>query len=425
MVQRPDSTTNQPDRIMPGVDLADRYAVGEIVGYGGMATVYRGRDTLLDRDVAIKVLNQQIGDSERDRAAFLREARAAASLSHPGIVGTYDAGVFAGWPYIVMEYVPGGSLKEVIDTRAPLPPEQALPIAVAMADALAYGHDHGLVHCDVKPQNVLIDVARHPKLVDFGISQSVAATAALTATVSGTAGYVAPEQLEGLPLDGRADVYSLGTVLYQMLSGALPFEAPNLTALATRRLVADARPLRDANPNVAPALAAVVMRTLARNREDRYSTAGELAGALRAYMQGRPPLGTTERISRQGADATQVWQRPVVSPVPVVADRALPGSSGLFWPLSLLLAALLAVLIVLLVVILPSRDGSATTAGVPQVTSTRLDQAARQLQAEGLKVVVELVPSDQPPGTVLGQQPPPGTTQSTNDPVVLRVSRGQ
>jgi len=243
---------------MPGVGLADRYAVGEIVGYGGMSTVYRGRDKLLDRDVAIKVLNQQIGDSERDRAAFLREARAAASLSHPGIVGTYDAGVFAGWPYIVMEYVPGGSLKEVIDTRAPLPPEQALPIAVAMADALAYGHDHGLVHCDVKPQNVLIDVTRHPKLVDFGISQSVAATTALTATVSGTAGYVAPEQLEGLPLDGRADVYSLGTVLYQMLSGALPFEAPNLTALATRRLVADARPLRDANPNVAPALAAIV-----------------------------------------------------------------------------------------------------------------------------------------------------------------------
>lgn len=422
MAQPPDAAANQPDRIIPGVELANRYVVGEVVGYGGMSTVYRGRDTLLDRDVAIKVLNQQIGTNERDRAAFLREARAAASLSHPGIAGTYDAGVYAGWPYIVMEYVAGGSLKQVIDSRAPLPPEQAVPIAIAMAEALAYGHDHGVVHCDVKPQNVLMDGARRPKLVDFGISQSVAATAALTATVSGTAGYVAPEQLEGLPLDGRADVYSLATVLYQLLSGSLPFEAPNLTALATRRLVADPRPIRELNPSIPPALAAVVMRALARHRDDRYASAGEFADALRGYAQGRPlPDGT---VPMPPADErTQVWRRPSAERDEFIAVGRGPRS--LFWPLALALALLLGMLIVLLVVVLPNRGGSTTTASIPPVTNVRVDAAARQLQNAGFRIRVTLVPSDQTPGTVLIEEPAAGTVQSTSDPVLLTVSRGQ
>jgi serine/threonine-protein kinase len=183
MSQPPGTTADNSGRIIAGTRLADRYDVQEVAGYGGMATVFHGLDTLLDRHVAIKVLNQQIGGSEAERSAFLREARAAASLSHPGIASTYDAGIHQGWPYIVMEYVPDGSLKSRLD-RGPLPVPEAVEIGASLADALAYGHRRGIVHCDVKPQNVLLDADGQPKLVDFGISQSVAATAAFTATVS-------------------------------------------------------------------------------------------------------------------------------------------------------------------------------------------------------------------------------------------------
>jgi eukaryotic-like serine/threonine-protein kinase len=423
MSQPSETAANNSDRIRAGTALTGRYAVEEIIGYGGMSTVFRGRDTLLDRDIAIKVLNQQLGTNEADRAAFLKEARAAASLTHPGIVGTYDAGVFNGWPYIVMELVPGGSLKEMIDARAPLPAGDAVEIALSVADALEYGHQHGVVHCDVKPQNVLLDAGGRPKLVDFGISQSMAATAALTATISGTAGYVAPEQLEGRPLDGRADLYSLGTVLYQMLTRALPFEAPNLTALTTRRLVADPRPIRDANSAVPPPLAEIVMRCLARDRDQRFASAGKLAAALRSYQQGAyTPELVRKAVLSPVADATEVWDRPGRS----AAGQVYVAERGhrVFWPLAVVLAALLGALLVVAVLVVNRNGGSPAAAPVPAVTNTRLDDAARQIESSGLKVAVDLVPSDQPVGTVLSQDPAPGTTQSTRDAVLLKVSRG-
>ncbi len=407
------------DRIGPGMRLADRYDVHEPVGYGGMSSVYRGVDRLLDREVAIKVMNAQLGANEADRAAFLREARAAASLAQGGIVAVYDAGIYQGWPYIVMEYVPGGSLKQVIDTQAPLPPERVAALGAEIADALQYGHDRGVIHCDVKPQNVLIDARGHPRLVDFGISQSLAATAAMTSTVSGTAGYVAPEQLEGVPLDGRADIYSLGTVLYEMLSGRLPFEAPNLAALATRRLVADPRPLRELNPSVPPALAGIVMRCLARDRRDRFRSAGELAAALRGAG------ASTERFSANGPAAmpprerTQVWRREELA-----VARARP-RSGAFWVLLTFLLAVLVALVVAIAVAVSSRGGGSTAVAVPSVQNERLDQAAKDLQAAGLQVRVTLTPSEQPLGTVLSQAPLPGVTLNKGDSVSLTVSGGQ
>lgn len=419
MAQPPGTAANNPDRIEPGVRLNDRYLVQQVVGYGGMATVYRGRDTLLDRDVAIKVLNQRLGPGDADRAAFLREARAAASLSHPGIAGTYDAGVYSDWPFIVMEYVPGGSLKQVIDRHAPLPPDEAVAVTIMLAEALDYGHRRGVVHCDVKPQNVLMDGEGQPKLVDFGISQSVAATAALTSTVTGTAGYVAPEQLEGLALDGRADVYSLGTVLYQLLTRALPFEAPNLTALATRRLVAEPRPIRELNPAIPPALAAIVMRCLARDRGRRFASAGELATALRGFQEGRPATAPLGRVAAE--DATQVWRRQAAVEVASVPERR----PVLFWALAGVLAALLAILVIVLVVVVPNRGGSTASVTVPQVANnTRVDQAAAQLHAAGLNVDVQLTPSDAPVGTVLSQSPQANTALAKGDHVTLTVSEG-
>lgn len=418
-----ETAAGNPDRIGTGTLLADRYLVQEVAGYGGMAMVYRGRDTLLDRDVAIKVLNQRLGAEGDDRAAFLREARAAASLANPGIVGTYDAGVFAGWPFIVMEFVRGGSVKDLLDREQRLPPEQAVAIAAAMADALDYGHQRGLVHCDVKPQNILLDEGGKPKLVDFGIAQTAAATVALTQAVSGTAGYVAPEQLEGLPLDGRADIYSLGTVLYQMLAGALPFQAPNVAALATRRLVADPRPLREVNPSISPQLAAVVMRALARYPGERFTTAAEFARVLRATQQGEPiddyatePLRGA-RFVPEDDGRTQTWQRTAAG-VPAPFERGSP------FPL---IAAVLAVAVLVLALglfALVQMNGSAGSATVPSVQGQRLDDATKQLQSAGLKINVQIEASSQPPGTVLSQDPAATTRRAKSNPVNLVVSGG-
>lgn len=406
--------SNQAERIGPGISLAGRYEVGEAVGYGGMATVYRGRDTLLDRDVAVKVLNARLREDGADRDAFLREARAAAALVHPNVVAIYDAGVFAGWPYIVMEYVPGGTLKDLLDREGRLPPQRAVAIAAAMAEALDYGHRRGIVHADVKPGNILLDATGQPKLVDFGIAQTAAATVALTQAITGTAAYIAPEQLEGQPLDGRADIYALGTVLYQMLTGVLPFEAPNAATLATRRLVSAPRPIQELAPAIPPALAAVVMRCLARYPDDRFASANELARALRAIERGEPATEPTAPLRPPPPDErTQVWRREEIAVAPRRNLFPLVVTA-----LGVVVVALAAVLGVLLL------RGPGGSAVVPAVQGQLLDQAAQELHAAGLSIEVQIQPSNQPVGTVLSQNPQPNAHLAKKDPVQLVVSGG-
>jgi eukaryotic-like serine/threonine-protein kinase len=409
-----------PDRIGTGTRLADRYLVQQAVGYGGMATVYHGRDTLLDRDVAIKVLNARLGAAGADREAFLREARAAASLVHPNVVAVYDAGVYADWPFIVMEYVSGGTLKELLDRDGALEQGRAITIAAAMADALDYGHTRGVVHADVKPGNILLDGSGRPKLVDFGIAQTAAATAALTQAITGTAAYVAPEQLEGAPLDGRADIYSLGTVLFQMLCGALPFDAPNAATLATRRLVSEPRSVRSLNPAISQDLADVVARCLARYPDERFATAGELARVLRAISRGEPvgDAGTLPLRTELRDDHTQVWRREqIVAPPPAT-------SRSIFPIVAAVLGAVVVVLVVLFLVLALRGSGSGGSGTVPEVRGETLGIAAQQLQAAGFSVDVQIQASTQPAGTVLAENPAPTTTQPKKNPVQLTVSGG-
>jgi serine/threonine protein kinase len=412
--------------IGPGTELAGRYQVDEAIGRGGMAMVFHGHDTLLERDVAIKVLGSAAASAIGSRQEFLREARAAAALSHPNIVGVYDAGVHGAERYIVMEYVAGGSLFESIQQEAPLPPGQAVRLTAELADALDYGHRRGLVHCDVKPQNVLLDDAGRPKLVDFGISRSIAATGALTDTVTGTAGYIAPEQLLGERLDGRADIYSLGCLVYEMLSGELPFEASNLAALATQRLVRPPIPLRERNPDLSPSLSAAVMRALEREREQRYGTATEFARALRAASTGLEEQPTT-RLHR-AAPLPPRTPTTVVEPAPRPRSYQEPPSRRLFWPLTLLLLLLLVGLGALAAIELPPLVGGSggTLVAVPAVTQQSVDAAAQALQSQGLKVSVTPKMTTECPqqrnGLVLGQSPTPPAQLRTGQAVTLVVS---
>ena len=411
------------------MELARRYRVGQVIGRGGMAMVFHGHDSLLDRDVAIKVLGAAAASAIGSQQEFLREARAAAALSHPNIVGIYDVGVHGAERYIVMEYVRGGSLFELIQREAPLPAPRAIALAGELADALDYGHGRGLVHCDVKPQNVLLDDTGRPKLVDFGISRSVAATGALTDTVTGTAGYIAPEQLLGERLDGRADIYSLGCLVYEMLSGDLPFEASNLAALAAQRLVRPPIPLRERNPKLTAALSAAVMRALERDRDQRYATALDFARALKsagAEIEEQP----TTRLQRGAIARTPRSVTAAVERAPRARAYREP-QRRLFWPLTLLLLVLLVALGALAAIEVPSLVGVArgTPVTVPAVTSQLVDQAAQQLQSQGLQVSVLTQPSTacpgEPNGLVLSEDPNPPAKLRTGQVVTLVVSLNQ
>src|SRR5580765_1889587 len=243
--------------MMVGDVLSDRYELEELVGSGGMSSVYRGRDRVLDRPVALKVLHLQYVEDAEHVERFRREARAVASLSHPNIVSVIDRGEEGGRQFIVFEYVDGENLKRMIQRGGPAPVERALEIAIQIARALAYAHAQGLVHRDVKPQNVLLNGNGRAKVTDFGIARSVdVAGVTQTGTVLGTSEYISPEQAQGRDVTELTDEYSLGIVLYELLTGALPFTGENFVAVAMRHINEPAPSVLEKRPDVPVRVAA-------------------------------------------------------------------------------------------------------------------------------------------------------------------------
>jgi serine/threonine-protein kinase len=261
--------------------LGRRYRLGVQIGTGAAGRVFRARDTLLGREVAVKVLHS-VGDTPGVRhCSHVEEARGPARLIHPNIARTLDTGVHAGFGFIAMELVEGGTLADLLSRDGRLTPEQAVKIAADLADALNHAHARGIVHCDVKPQNILLTRDGVPKLVDFGVART-AWDRPLDGSTSprGTAAYVAPEQALGQLLDGRADLYALGAVLYEMLAGRPPFIGESFAAVVSQRLVADPIPLQSLRPGLRRELTEAVARALAREPDDRFRTGGELRRAL-------------------------------------------------------------------------------------------------------------------------------------------------
>ncbi len=258
-----------------------------------MAVVYRGYDLVLDRPVAIKVLRGQFAADASFLRRFEREAQAAARLSHPNIVSVYDVGRDDGTPYIVMEYVPGKTLKQLILEHAPFSLDEAIHIVRQVAAALDYAHQHGLVHRDIKPQNILVDERGFVKVTDFGIAKGLTDVSLTEAGFGmGTVHYVSPEQARGEPATPASDIYALGVVLYEMLTGRLPFDADNPIGLAMQHVHEAPPPPRQFNPNIPPAVEAIILRALAKDPRQRFPTAGALAQALthwRQYVPGSTP----------------------------------------------------------------------------------------------------------------------------------------
>jgi eukaryotic-like serine/threonine-protein kinase len=286
--------------------LGGRYRLVSGLARGGMATVWVGQDTLLDRRVAVKTLHPELSGDAGLRSRFRHEAVAAARLSSPGIVATYDTGEDGGVGYIVMEFVDGPNLRRVLDERGPLPIAETARIGREVATALEHAHRQGVIHRDVKPANVLVPPGGSVKVTDFGIAKAGGGELTRTGTVVGTARYLAPEQLRGEPVDARTDIYALGLVLYEMLTGELPFHGDTEMAISLARLSVAPAPVGIGRPDTPAGLARLVMACLALEPADRPPNAQAVANAL----TGRPQPGPTPAAPRaEGTRTTAMAPR--------------------------------------------------------------------------------------------------------------------
>src|SRR4051794_19205092 len=309
---------------MVGQVLADRYELEELVGTGGMSSVFRAHDRLLDRKVALKVLHEQYSDDEEYVERFRREARAVAALSHPNIVTVIDRGEHDGRQFIVFEYVDGDNLKTVIQRSGPFPVPSALELTIQVARALSFAHQSGLVHRDVKPQNVLLNGDGRAKVTDFGIARSLDVQHGMTqtGTVLGTSDYIAPEQAQGQRVDEHTDVYSLGVVMYELLTSEVPFPGENFVAVAMRHINEPPPAIRDKRPDVPPRVEAAIQKAMAKDPADRFPTMAEFCQELEACLAELQATGVTQH-----------------APAPARARRR--GMSP--WPVLLVLGALIAI----------------------------------------------------------------------------------
>lgn len=276
--------------------LSDRYELGEILGFGGMSEVHLARDLRLHRDVAIKVLRADLARDPSFYLRFRREAQNAAALNHPAIVAVYDTGeaeTSSGpLPYIVMEYVDGVTLRDIIHHDGPMPPRRALEVIADACQALNFSHQHGIIHRDVKPANIMISKTGAVKVMDFGIARAIADTGnsvTQTAAVIGTAQYLSPEQARGERVDARSDVYSLGCVLYEILTGEPPFVGDSPVAVAYQHVREDPVAPSHKHSGISAELDAVVLKALAKNPDNRYQSAAEMRADLVRVHSGEKP----------------------------------------------------------------------------------------------------------------------------------------
>jgi eukaryotic-like serine/threonine-protein kinase len=393
-----------------------RYRLLNRIGSGGMADVWCAEDTQLGRKVALKVLHERFAQDREFVERFRREASAAAGLQHPNVVNVFDRGEFDGTYYIAMEYVEGASLKDLIGRGMSV--GEAIEVTRQVLTAARFAHAHGIIHRDLKPHNVLVDGEGRATVTDFGIARAGASEITQTGSVMGTAQYLSPEQAQGLEVTTRSDLYSIGVLLYEALTGRVPFEGDSAVAVALKQVSEPPRPPSRLNPAVPPALDAVVLKTLAKDPANRFASADEFAAALDAAEAdpSTSPVGDTAAFAPvAAAPGTEVRGAPAAPP----PEAPPPSEARGRWRwavLALLLLGLAGVTAWAL-----TRPGQIV---VPTVLGETEERATQVLDDAGFEVEITEVENPQPPGTVLEQDPRAGIEADEGSTVTLTVSEG-
>ncbi len=421
----------------PGRMLGDRYQIGEVIGRGGMAEVHEGRDLRLGRRVAVKILRPDLARDPSFQARFRREAQSAAALNHPNIVAVYDTGedTLMGEgetavivPYIVMEYVDGMTLRQLLASGRRLLPERALEISAGVLSALDYAHRHGIVHRDIKPANVMLTRTGDVKVMDFGIARAMndTNTATMTAaqSVMGTAQYLSPEQARGEVVDARSDLYSASVLLYELLTGKPPFTGDSPVSIAYQHVSEMPTPPSQVDPGVTPEIDAVVLRALAKSPDDRYQTAAEFRADVERAIAGSPVTAAVPMIT---IDQTQ--QLTPVAAAGIQQQPTYRGKSKTGRRIGFTIISLVAIVGAILGAVLIARFvfGAATVGKVqvPNLDGLTIEQATNALDDFQLRLGAQTPEvSDRPSGTIIAQQPAAGETLEQNQAVNVTISGG-
>jgi serine/threonine-protein kinase len=409
--------------------LGGRYQVGELLGYGGMAEVHRGRDLRLGRDVAIKMLRTDLARDNTFQMRFRREAQNAAALNHPAIVAVYDTGEERAptgevLPYIVMEFVAGRTLKEVLAAEGRLMPRRALEITADICAALEFSHRHGIIHRDIKPGNVMLTPNGQVKVMDFGIARALASgatTMTQTSAVIGTAQYLSPEQARGEAVDARSDVYAAGCVLFELLCGHPPFVGDSPVAVAYQHVREDPPPPSASNRDVTPDLDAVVLKALAKNPANRYQSAAEMRADVLRAAAGRPVMATPVMREEETVPMNATVRTPTRNGARVGNAKRRKNSGFALAVLSFLgVLAVIAVTVGLILLNQPKR------VDVPQTVGLGREEAAAALTAKGFQVKYGSPVTNEQciKDKVAEQEPQGGRKADEHSPVELRICTG-
>ena len=404
------------ERLDIGAVVDGRYRVVSRLGSGGMADVYCAEDLQLGRRVALKVLYRRFAEDQEFVERFRREASSAAGLQHQHVVSVYDRGEWDGTYWIAMEYLEGRSLKRLIQEEGPLAPERAIDLATQILRAARFAHRRGIIHRDLKPHNVIVDDEGRAKVTDFGIARAGASDMTQTGSIMGTAQYLSPEQAQGHAVSAQSDIYSVGIILYEMLTGRVPFEGESAVTIALKQVSEQPVSPSQLNPAVTPALEAAVMRALAKDPAQRYPDADAFIAALQG--QDVPPTEATAIAAAPLPPPAPAVAREPVTPVPPPPmDPDEEGSRWWAWLLALLVVAALIIGAVLLL------NGSKKVA-VPDVVGASQAFAEKALRDKGFSTDSTFETSNRRQGEVIGQDPSGGTRAKKGSTVHLTVSGG-